>query len=148
MHPPPPQISSSSGDIHHPMITRSRDNSCKPQEFPNYVAHQSNLESEPSTFKQVMSSEQWRNAMTQELNALATNNTWILVPPPTNQRIIGCKWVYKVKHKPDGSIEHYKARLVVKGYSQEAEIDYVETYSPVVRATTIRIILSLAVCSD
>jgi Reverse transcriptase (RNA-dependent DNA polymerase) len=86
--------------------------------------------------------------MTQELNALATNNTWILIPPPTNQRIIGCKWVYKVKHKPDGSIERYKARLVVKGYSQEAGIDYVETYSHVVRATTIRIILSLAVCSD
>jgi hypothetical protein len=117
MHLPPPQIPSSSGDIHHPMITRSRDNSRKPREFPNYVAHQINLESEPSTFKQAMSSEQRRNAMTQELNALATNNTWILVSPPTNQRITSCKWVYKVKRKPDGSIECYKARLIAKGYS-------------------------------
>jgi Reverse transcriptase (RNA-dependent DNA polymerase) len=62
--------------------------------------------------------------------------------------IIGCKWVYKTKRDPDGSVERYKARLVVKGYNQEAGIDYVDTYNPVIRATTIRAILSLVVSSN
>jgi Reverse transcriptase (RNA-dependent DNA polymerase) len=132
----------------HSMTTRTQDNTYKRRIFSDFVAHQINLESEPSSFKQAMSSPNWRQAMTDELNALASNGTWILVPPPTNQRIIGCKWVYKIKRRPDGSLERYKARLVAKGYSQEPGINYVETYSPVVRATTIRLILSMAVTSN
>jgi Reverse transcriptase (RNA-dependent DNA polymerase) len=139
---------SPSAPTKHSMTTRTQDNTYKKRIFSNFVAHQINLESEPSSFKQAMSSPNCRQAMTDELNALASNGTWILVPPPTNQRIIGCKWVYKIKRRPDGSLERYKARLVAKGYSQEPGIDYVETYSPVVRATTIRLILSMAVTSN
>ena len=70
--------------------------------------------------------------MKQEFDALHANNTWELVKMPKEKNAIGCKWVYKIKHKADGSIERYKARLVVKGYTQQVGIDYNETFSPMV----------------
>ncbi|KAJ3691762.1 hypothetical protein LUZ61_020926 [Rhynchospora tenuis] len=129
----------------HPMITRNKDKTRKPRYFPNHVAYLTNLEQEPTTFAKANPIPQWREAMTSEINALALNNTWTLVPPPPDCRIIGCKWVYKIKRRSDGTIERYKARLVAKGYHQQEGIDYFDTFSPVVRPTTIRIILSIAI---
>nr|CAN82452.1 hypothetical protein VITISV_003326 [Vitis vinifera] len=101
--------------------------------------------SEPSTtLKQAFKDPNWTKAMEMEIAALHRNPTWDLVEQPPDVNVIGCKWVYKLKHKPDGSIERYKARLVAKGYNQTHGLDYFETFSPVVKAATIRIILTVA----
>jgi histone deacetylase 1/2 len=80
-----------------------------------------------------------------EVEALHKNKTWHLVPPQKGKSVIDCKWVYKIKRKADGRIERYKARLVAKGFKQRYEIDYEDTFSPIVKATTIHLILSLAI---
>lgn len=92
---------------------------------------------EPKTFDQASKDPMWVEAMNKEIAALQQNNTWDLVDLPPNKKPIGCKWVYKIKLKSDGSLERYKARLVAKGYTQQYGIDYSETFSPVVKITTI-----------
>jgi hypothetical protein len=85
--------------------------------------------------------------MNTEFDALLSNGTWTLVPPIANTNIVGCKWVFHLKRKADGIIDRYKARLVAKGFHQQPGIDYGETYSPVVKPTTIQLVRSLAISS-
>jgi hypothetical protein len=100
---------------------------------------------EPSTLEEAKSDSHWHQAMHEEYDALIENKTWHLVPPSSNRNLIDCKWVYRVKKKADGSIDRYKARLVAKGFKQRYVIDYEDTFSPVVKIATIRIVLSISV---
>jgi hypothetical protein len=79
-----------------------------------------------------------------EFNALLKNQTWSFVPPRSAKNIVGYKWVFKLKRKAHGSVEHHKARLVAKGFHQHAGLDYDETFSSVIKLTTIRTVLSIA----
>lgn len=100
----------------------------------------------PTSYKDAIKSKEnykWRAAMQSEIDSLRENQTWVLVEKPENQTIINNRWVYTKKLNSDGT-ERYKARLVIKGYNQVEGLDYKETFSPVVRYDTIRILLSIA----
>ncbi|XP_019051556.1 PREDICTED: uncharacterized protein LOC109114020 [Nelumbo nucifera] len=100
---------------------------------------------EPSCYTIAKKDPRWVLAMEDEYKTLLRNNTWDLVPPPFHKNIVGNKWVYKIKRRPDGSSERYKALLVAQGFTQQAGIDFIETFSPVVKPTTIWLIISLVV---
>jgi len=85
--------------------------------------------------------------MSAEYNAFVSNGTWELVCPMTATNIVGCKWIFRIKRNSNGSVDRYKARLVAKGFHQRPCVDYLETFSPVIKPTTIRLVLSLAVAS-
>jgi len=76
---------------------------------------------EPTTTAQALKNPKWKGAMDAEFDALLHNQTWHLVPKPKGKNIIGCKWVYKIKRRADGTIDRYKARLVAKGTDNDME---------------------------
>ncbi|KAG8485720.1 hypothetical protein CXB51_019072 [Gossypium anomalum] len=134
--PPSPGDASSQP---YPMQTRSKSGIFKPRVFSTELTV-----TEPTTINKAFSSKEWTLAAQEEYEALLRNNTWDLVFLPVNRRAVGCKWVFKLKPRLDGTIARYKGCLVVKGYLQEAGIDFHETFSPVVKPTTIRVVLALA----
>jgi hypothetical protein len=104
-----------------------------------------NASGEPQHYQEALGDQRWKEAMDTEFGALLKNQTWHLVPPKSGANVIDCKWVYKIKRKSNGSIDRYKARLVAMGFKQRYDIDYEDTFSHVVKAATIRIVLSIVV---
>jgi hypothetical protein len=137
------------------IITRSQTGIFKPKTFHDFklfratkhplVAYPSiALPSEPSTYRQAATKPEWVAAMSLEFQALLSNNTWFLCPRPIHHNVVRNKWVFKIKQKPNGSVERFKARLVAKGFDQLCGIDYHDTFSPVIKPATIRLVLALA----
>jgi hypothetical protein len=101
----------------------------------------------PTTISEALASpdaDYWKEAVQSEMDSILANGTWELSERPYGCKPVGCKWVFKKKLRADGTIEKYKARLVAKGYTQKEGEDFFDTYSPVARLTTIRVLLSLA----
>ncbi|KAH9743189.1 Integrase catalytic domain-containing protein [Citrus sinensis] len=94
---------------------------------------------DPIRFDDAVKSEKWRKAMDVEIEAIKRNNTWELTELLEGGKKIGVKWVYKTKFNKNGEVDKYKARLVVKGYSQQHGVDYTEVFAPVARMETIRL---------
>lgn len=101
--------------------------------------------SEPRSVAEALQHPLWKQARSEEYQALCKNGTWTLVSPIAYMKIIGCKWVSRLKYNPDGSVQWHKARLVAKGFHQTPGVDFSETFSPVIKPATVGIILILAV---
>ena len=99
---------------------------------------------DPNTFAEASGHPAWDVAMQEEYKSLLANDTWDLVPLPKGRKLVRCKWVYRTKYGPDGKVDKHKARLVAKGFSQVEGIDYTETFAPVAKMNSIRLVLSLA----
>ena len=113
-----------------------------------YGREECNLLETPTTFKEAESSSdksKWRSAMDAEVKSLADNDVWDLVPLPEGRKMVGSKWVYKVKTGQDGEIQRYKARLVAQGYTQKFGTDYDEPFCPVIRQESLRVLIALSV---
>ncbi|RVW97925.1 Retrovirus-related Pol polyprotein from transposon RE1 [Vitis vinifera] len=102
----------------------------------------------PNSVQEALVDPRWKAAMNEEMKSLQKNETWELVECPPGKKPVGCRWIYTVKYKADGSIERFKARLVAKGYTQTYGIDYTETFAPVAKINTVRVLLSLAANLD
>ncbi|CAJ2647961.1 unnamed protein product [Trifolium pratense] len=136
-HPPPPTRT---------ITTRSMKGIVKPRKIFSLSVSQPDhtISPIPKNPKLALSDPNWKSAMQSEFDALIRNKTWDLVPRPCDANLIRCMWIFRHKKNSDGSFERYKARLVGDGRSQVAGVDCDETFSPVVKPATIRIVLTIA----
>ena len=105
------------------------------------------LEDDPKTYDEAISSLDasfWKDAINSEIESIMSNHTWELVDMPKGNKAIGCRWIFKKKLKVDGSVDRFKARLVIRGFTQKHGIDFFDTYSPVTKIATIRALFALA----
>ncbi|GJS12102.1 zinc finger, CCHC-type containing protein [Tanacetum coccineum] len=106
-----------------------------------------NVKDDPKIFVEAMKSRDvafWKEAINDEMNFIMDNNTWVLADLSPGCKPLGCKWIFKRKLKVDGTVKKFKARLVIQGFKQKSGIYYFDTYAPVVRISTIRLLIAMA----
>ena len=137
-----------SNEVEEPALRRS-DRKRRPPDYYGVRVNAAHiLPKDPVTIEDALTSpdkSKWRHAMEMEVKPLKENDVWELVELPKDRKVVGSKWVYKIKTGADGTIEHYKARLVAQGFSQIFGTDYDETFCPVVRLESLRTLISLSV---
>jgi hypothetical protein len=89
------------------------------------------IDIEPSCHGEAAGQQFWQDAMTEEYQCIMKNDVWHIVPRPAGKSVVASKWIYKIKHAADGSVEKYKERFVARGFSQVEGIDYEETFAPI-----------------
>jgi hypothetical protein len=117
------------------------------EDLMEYALSMDALPREPKTYAEAISGKdklRWKEAMEEEIASLIKNDVYELVPLPTDRKIISCKWVFKIKTNPDNTIERYKARLVVRGFTQMEEIDVKEKFAPVTKYNSLRVLFAKA----
>jgi hypothetical protein len=116
----------------------------RPKPFSSYTALMCDiLEEKPTYFEEAIQRKEWADAMIEEYQSIIKNEVWEIVPRPKSKYVVSTKWLFKIKHVSNGSIENYKARLVARGFSQKEGIDYEETFAPIARYTSIITIIAL-----
>ncbi|RVW66986.1 Retrovirus-related Pol polyprotein from transposon TNT 1-94 [Vitis vinifera] len=147
-------------DLNRPVAHRKGVRSCTQHPISKFVSYEklspnlraliTNLESIalPNCIQEALQHPEWRKAVNEEIQALQKNDTWKITKLPQGKCPVGCKWVFNVKYRADGRIDRYKARLVAKGFTQTYGIDFQETFAPVAKLNTIRVLLSLVANLD
>ncbi|XP_073265279.1 uncharacterized protein [Populus alba] len=115
-----------------------------PPQHQAFISEMENIKI-PTKVEDALQHPKWVEAMEAEMSALQRNDTWSIVSLPPGKKPMGCKWIFNLKHRVDDTIDRFKARLVAKGYTQSFSIDYQETFAPVAKMNTIRVLLSLVV---
>ncbi|KAG8488956.1 hypothetical protein CXB51_016958 [Gossypium anomalum] len=154
---PEGEVSPPSPSIYLPIAVRKGTRSCTQHPISRFVSYGnlsksynafvSNVDSveTPKNIEEALKSTKWRQAVLEEIKALEDNGTWEISKLPSGKKIVGCQWIFTTKFKPDGSIDRHKARLVARGFTQTYGLDYEETFAPVAKLNTIRVLLSIAV---
>lgn len=155
-----PSIPGNYSDPELPIALRKDSRKCVNYPLSNYASTQklspafSTLTSHLSSItipkgrQDVMLVPEWREALLEELRALEKNDTWEVIQLPKRKKTVGCKWIFTVKYKADGTLDRNKTRLVAKGFTQTYGIDYLETFEHVAKLNTIRVLMLLAANLD
>lgn len=115
----------------HDTVKGSSKESKKPKRYSGYAAYITKLiEIEPSTFQEAEHEEVWKKIIQEKYQSIMKNGVWEIIPRPSEKSVVTSKWIYKIKHVIDGSIDKYKARFVARSFSQKEGINYEETFRP------------------
>lgn len=124
---------------------RVNKESVPPERFCSYVAKATNIvDFEPTSYEEDAIHEVWREGMVEVYASIIKNNVWEVVPRPEGKSVVTSRWLYKIKHVADGSIEKLNSRFVARGFSQIEGVEYDETFTPVARYISIRSLISIA----
>lgn len=116
-------------------------------EYKNFINSVDNTHI-PQNFHEAILVPEWKDAVVEEIKALEKNDTWQLCHLPDGKKPVGCKWIFSTKYNMDGSVNRYKYRLVAKGFTQSYRVDYEESFAPVAKLNSVRVLLSLVVNLD